>query len=287
MTDTTKIQWTDHTFSPWWGCARVSPACRSCYADTLATRWGHELWRRHGDRRMLSDETWRKPLKWNRDAERAGTPARVFCASMADVFEDHPQVAEPRKRLWDLIESTPWLHWQLLTKRIENVKTMAPWGDNWPDTVWLGTSVENQRWAETRIPILLSIPAHTRFLSCEPLLGHVDLRNLRLPDGRFLDALTGDVKTPEGDVYGCAPDTVSWVIGGGESGPRSRPTELGWLSSLIEQCEATGVAAFTKQVGTVAAKALGSADRKGGDPSYWPPELMVRQFPRAAVAVAS
>jgi protein gp37 len=177
-----KIEWTDYTFNPWWGCARVSPACRSCYADTLATRYGHDqLWRRKGPRRLMSDTHWKQPLKWNRDAERDGTPKRVFCASMADVFEDHPDVAESRQRLWDLINATPWLHWQLLTKRPENVAAMAPWGNDWPDHVWLGTSVENQRWAETRIPHLLAIPAKTRFLSCEPLLGPVDLSQWMTP----------------------------------------------------------------------------------------------------------
>lgn len=142
MSDTTRIEWCDHTFSPWWGCSRVSPACRSCYAEAWASRWGHEVWRRGGPRRMLSDAAWARPLKWNRDARRAGVPARVFCASMADVFEDHPQLPEPRKRLWDLIEATPDLHWQLLTKRAGNVAGMVPWGGSWPPNVWIGCSAE-------------------------------------------------------------------------------------------------------------------------------------------------
>lgn len=99
MSDITKIEWTDHTFNPWWGCSRVSPACRFCYADRDARRYGHDLWRRHGQRRMLSEKNWERPLKWNRDAERAGVPEKVFCASMADVFEDHPDLEESRKRL--------------------------------------------------------------------------------------------------------------------------------------------------------------------------------------------
>src|SRR5690242_7980724 len=104
-----------------------------------------------------------------------GFPEKVFCASMADVFEDHSDLEEPRKRLWDLIEATPWLCWQLLTKRPENVAGMAPWGDEWPSWVWLGVSAENQRWADTRIPVLLEIPARTKFISAEPLLGPIDL----------------------------------------------------------------------------------------------------------------
>ncbi len=158
MSDVTAIEWTDHTFNPWWGCSRVSPACRFCYADRDAQRYGHQVWRRHGPRRMLSEANWQRPLRWNRDAERAGIPAKVFCASMADVFEDHPDVAAPRERLWGLIEATPWLIWQLLTKRPENIARMVPWGGEWPPHVWVGTSVENQRYADERIPVLVSAP---------------------------------------------------------------------------------------------------------------------------------
>ena len=172
---------------------------------------------------MLSEANWTRPLKWNRDAQRAGEPARVFCASMADVFEDHPQVVEARKRLWGLIEATPWLQWQLLTKRIENVAQMAPWGDSWPSNVWLGTSVENQKYADLRIPVLLEIPAKTRFLSCQPLLGPVTL-----------------AKSWRGaDVFQPDQIGVDWIIAGGESGPKSRRSELAWFLSLRDQCEAS------------------------------------------------
>ncbi len=136
-----------HTFNPWWGCARVSPGCRFCYAERDARRYGHQVWGRHGPRRLLSEANWRLPLRWDRDAERAGVPALVFCASMADVFEDHPQVVEPRQRLWRRIEDTPHLRWLLLTKRPENVPEMVPWATAWPEQVWLGTSVETQRYA--------------------------------------------------------------------------------------------------------------------------------------------
>lgn len=176
MTADSKIEWTDHTFNVWWGCARVSSGCRHCYADTLASRWGHELWRRHGPRKPMADQYWREPLQWNRNG-----PARVFCGSMCDLFEAHPErdvrVMQDRERarLWGLIESTPNLTWQLLTKRPENVSSMSPWGDQWPDNVWIGTSVEDQRTADVRIPQLRTIPAVVRFLSCEPLLSRVDL----------------------------------------------------------------------------------------------------------------
>lgn len=263
MSDTTSIQWTNHTFNTWWGCARVSPACRFCYADSLAHRYGHELWRRSGPRRMLSDANWKNPLKWNRAAERAGKPALVFCCSMADVFERHAvdevnaQLDAARSRLWDLIAETPWLRWQLLTKRIENVADMVPWGDDWPDNVWLGTSVENQRFADERIPLLLMRPAKVRFLSCEPLLGAVDLTRVAFTDGggTHLDVVHGRHGVP--GVWSVAAQRVSWVICGGESGAKHRPMDLAWARSLRDQCESAGVPFFFKQHGGRTAKAGG------------------------------
>ena len=265
MSDVTAIEWTDHTFNPWWGCSRVSPACRFCYADRDARRYGHELWRRHGQRRMLSERNWQRPLKWNRDAERNGVPEKVFCASMADVFEDHPDLEEPRKRLWDLIEATPWLCWQLLTKRPENVAGMAPWGDEWPSWVWLGVSAENQRWADTRIPVLFEIPARTKFISAEPLLGPIDLG---------FDHECGD--PPH---YPCPP-MADWLIIGGESGGRARPMQLEWARDLLAQCRESEVSTvpFVKQLGSVLGRELG-AGPKGGDMAGWPADLRVREFP--------
>jgi protein gp37 len=251
MGENTKIEWTDFTFNPWWGCARVSPACRFCYADRDARRYGHELWRRKGPRRMLSDNNWKRPLKWNRDAERAGVPAKVFCASMADVFEDHPQVVDARKRLWGLIEQTPWLRWQLLTKRPENITSMVPWGSDWPNTVWIGTSVENQRFANERLPILVDLPAAVHFVSCEPLLGPVDLSRWFHP---MLDSCT----CAEPDVGGYSmhepycgdgPPLIEWLISGGESGPKARLTHPDWLRSLRDQCITAGVPHLLKQFG--------------------------------------
>lgn len=294
MSDKTGIEWTDHTFNPWWGCSRVSPACRFCYADRDAQRYGHQVWRRHGPRRMLSEANWKRPLKWNRDAQNAGIPAKVFCASMADVFEDHPDVAEPRERLWDVIEATPWLRWQLLTKRPENVAGMVPWGETWPSWVWLGTSVETQRYADQRIPVLLSLPAQTRFLSCEPLLGPVNLdRYLWLTGastaGPFYD-FTGR-RRYGGGIGGQAITFIPardlhWAIIGGESGPRSRPTELRWIEDLLLQCMASGVAPFVKQLGAVLGRQYG-AGTKGGDWDSWPTGLKVREFPQTARTVAA
>jgi protein gp37 len=284
MSDNSAIEWTDHTFSPWWGCSRVSSACRSCYADAWASRWGHELWRRHGPRRMMSEAVWARPGKWNRDAERAGIPAKVFCASMADVFEDHPQVTEARKRLWGLIEATPWLRWQLLTKRIENVAGMVPWGNSWPSWVWLGTSVENQKWADIRIPVLLDIPAKVRFLSCEPLLSRVDLGFTEEWDectcGTGPSGYYGMHERHCGLVPGPSWDRLHWIIAGGESGPRSRRTDPAWFRSLRSQCAVVGVPFFMKQAGAVLAREWGCSDRKGHIPAEWP-EPFPREFPVA------
>jgi protein gp37 len=280
MADTTAIEWTDHTFNPWWGCARVSPACRFCYADGLAKRYGHELWRRKGPRRMLSDANWAKPLKWNREAEQAGVPAKVFCASMADVFEDHPQVVEPRKRLWDLIERTPWLRWQLLTKRPESIADMAPWGDSWPDHVWVGVSAEDQQRADERIPILLSIPAAVRFLSCEPVLEHLDLAGYLRSDVFRCECGAWE---KNGDVHPwCAEcgrawrylpgDTrIDWVISGGESGPKARLTHPDWLRSIRDQCTEAGVPHLFKQFGEYSPYIPLVADpsRPGGQAPDW------------------
>jgi len=259
MSDNSKIEWTTHTFNPWWGCSRVSPACRFCYADRDAQRYGHQVWRRHGPRRMLSDANWQRPLKWNRDAEQTGTPVKVFCASMADVFEEHPDVEEPRERLWGLIEATPWLRWQLLTKRPENVARMAPWGRNWPGHVWLGTSVESQRYADERIPLLLKSGARTLFLSCEPLLGPVDLRTIPYQGDRpyYVDALSRRYRTGrEHDPsdtdcsFGLANlGRVAWVIAGGESGPKARISHPEWFRSLRDQCNSANVPFLFKQWG--------------------------------------
>jgi len=263
----TAISWTDHTFNPWWGCSRISPACVSCYADAWAKRWGFEIWRRHGPRRMLSESNWQKPYTWNRQAKQRGIPEKTFSASMADVFEDHPEVTGPRQRLFRMIEETPWLIWQLLTKRIENVMDMVPWGNDWPPNVWLGASVENQDYGvplgeptgRERIPVLLEIPAKVHFISGEPLLAPV-----RLPED----------------------DRLDWVITGGESGPNARRSDPEWFRSLQAQCQAQGIAFFMKQTGAVLADEWGLKDPKGEDPSEWP-EQWPREFPVTPLPLAA
>jgi protein gp37 len=224
-----EISWTHHTFNPWWGCVKVSPGCEACYAETLSKRWGHKIWgpAKTTQRRLMSDDYWKQPLKWNAAAEKAGTRARVFCASMADVFEDHPGVTSSRIRLWDLIRETPMLDWLLLTKRPENILQMIPdrWRSHPRHNVWYGTSVENQEYADRRIPELLKVPAVVRFLSCEPLLGPVDIFD-------YLWESAG----PEWAGYNLAEPGIHWVIAGGESGPGARPMHPDWARSLRDQC---------------------------------------------------
>jgi protein gp37 len=171
------IQWTTHTFNPWWGCMKVSDGCKNCYAEALSQRFNPGHWGPNSTRKEMSEPYWAKPIAWNKSAQRAGVKAKVFCASMADVFEGLNETFPSLQRLFHIIETTPHLIWQLLTKRPENIMKLVPahWQQKFPDNVWIGTSVENQVTAYRRIPYLLSIPAKVRFLSCEPLMGSVDL----------------------------------------------------------------------------------------------------------------
>lgn len=312
MGDTTGISWTDATFNPWIGCLKVSPGCERCYAETLvSTRFGLPVWGPSSTtpRQRTSASNWKKPLAWNRTAAKASKRTRVFCASLADVFEDHPMVAPWRVDLFVLIEQTPHLDWQLLTKRPENLRRFLPqaWLEAPRANVWLGTTVEDQRRANERILPLIETPAVVRFLSCEPLLEAVSFRRAEVAisdaidfewrDGRRgtpLVSILGDEDTP-GDIH--------WVIAGGESGPGARPFDLAWARSLRDQCKSAGVAYFFKQAGChprcnrtdaiqLAAKGRWVADapgapygrawpydRAGADPAEWPADLRVQQFP--------
>lgn len=228
MAKDSKIEWTHHTFNPWWGCAKVSPACKNCYAETWAKRVGNKVWGKNAERRFFTDKHWNEPLKWNREAAAAGVRRRVFCASMADVFERRADLKEWRERLWNLIEATPSLDWLLLTKRPQNIQKMAPWGEFWPENVWVGTTVENQKYADERLPHLLSVPAKVRFLSCEPLLGKLDLTSY---------------------IKSSTFHPIDWVIAGGESGAHSRPMNPAWVRDLKDQCLSNDIAFHFKQWG--------------------------------------
>src|SRR6184192_322857 len=111
MAKNSSIEWTDHTFNPWWGCAKVSPGCNNCYAETWAKRLGLKVWGPEKDRRFFTDKHWQEPVKWNTDAEQGRRRKRVFCASMADVFEARHELTPWRERLWRLTGQTPWLDW--------------------------------------------------------------------------------------------------------------------------------------------------------------------------------
>jgi len=228
MAKDSSIEWTHHTFNPWWGCTKVSPGCKHCYAEAWARRTGRDIWGPKAPRRELSEAYWRQPLAWDQEARRGSTRARVFCASMADVFEDRRDLDEKRARLWPTIEATPNLDWLLLTKRPQNMRRLTPWGEHWPTNVWAGTTTENQKWADKRIPELLEVPSATHFISAEPLLGPLDLRRWLVTGPRH---------------------SINWVISGGESGPHARPMNPEWARAIRDQCQAAGVAFLFKQWG--------------------------------------
>lgn len=261
-----KIGWTHNTFNPWWGCQKVSPGCANCYAEGLSKRAGFSIW---GDeqsttRRFFGEKHWLEPLKWNDKAVEAGERHRVFCASMADVGEDRADLVEPRRRLSMLIEQTPSLDWLLLTKRPENmVRLFERWwhpNSHWPDNVWVGTSVENQEQADKRVPHLLKIPAAVRFLSCEPLLGPVNL------------GLMGTLPASEHPGYQMLYEKLDWIIVGGESGRHARPMDIKWAEDLHKEASSCEVKFFMKQ--------LGGVHDKRADMELFPEALRVRQYPR-------
>ncbi len=233
MGQDSKIEWTHHTFNPWWGCHKVSPACKFCYAETWARRVGIDAWGHRTERRFFTDNHWNEPLKWNRAAPdlapgHAHRP-RVFCASMADVFEDRRDLDLSRTRLWSLIEKTPRLDWLLLSKRPEHIGDLVPWVNDWPPNVWLGTTAENQHWADLRLPQLMRYRVSVRFASCEPLLGPINLAPYLAPRA-----------TGAG---------LNWVIAGGESGAKSRAMNPSWAKAIRDQCAQAAVPFHFKQWG--------------------------------------
>jgi protein gp37 len=242
MGQNSPIEWTHHTFNPWWGCTKISAACRCCYAERWAKRVNAKLWGISADRRFFGERHWHEPIVWNKAAERHQKRRRVFCASMGDVFEDRPDLIMWRDRLWNLIASTPWLDWLLLTKRVENVGKVVPWKSDWPHNVWLGVTVENQQMAYKRIPELLLYPAAIKFISSEPLLGPLNLtpwlqQHFEQRSRRYISA---DVTHKNG---------LDWVIAGGESGHYARPMHPSWVLSIRDQCLSAGIPFHFKQWG--------------------------------------
>ncbi|AOV00401.1 MULTISPECIES: phage Gp37/Gp68 family protein [Delftia] len=247
MSQDSKIEWTDHTFNPWEGCQRVGPGCDHCYAETRNARYsgGQAInWGPGAPRRRTSVSNWNLPRRWNAQAEafqaQHGRRQRVFCASLADVF-DNAVSREWRDDLAALILDTADLDWLLLTKRIGNAGAMLGemFLDGPPANVWLGATVVNQAEADRDILKLLRIPASVRFLSMEPLLGPVSFEGFFANPSNIADGTN-------------ALEELDWVIAGGESGPGARPTHPNWHRELRDQCEAVGTPFLFKQWGEFA-----------------------------------
>lgn len=281
MAETTGIAWTDSTFNPWLGCTKVGPGCDHCYAEALDNRhrWGGAThWGAGVPRMRTSAANWRKPLAWNKKAAASGKPWRVFCASLADVFDN--EVPEKwRAELWNLIALTPSLTWLLLTKRIGNAAKMLPINTDQVN-VWIGATVVNQEEADRDIPKLLATPAAKRFISYEPAVGPISFRWLPVFDGMA----TRRVATNHLDGL----RALDWIIVGGESGPQAREFDTAWAAEVIAQCREAGIAPFVKQLGArpkglhkngVNETTLLLKDRAGADLSEWPEALRVQEFP--------
>lgn len=263
---------------------KVSPACDHCYAEGFAKRVGQPVWGVDAPRRFFGDKHWNEPLKWNKIG------GRVFCASMADVFEDRAELIPHRERLWSLIQQTPNLRWNLLTKRERMIKQFLPKLGELPN-VRFGVTVENQTYDHR-------IVEGVSWLSVEPMLGPLDLLHANIgcpdchgeceitdPNHDLHPSRTGDAE----DETWCPTCTdagerikipgIDWVIVGGESGPGAREMKLEWAIDLIRQCKDADVAVHFKQTGDVLARKLGLKDKSGKDPSEWPAELRIQEFP--------
>jgi protein gp37 len=246
MAEKTGISWTDSTFNPWIGCTKVGLGCNNCYAEALMDkRWKRVQWGSGQQRQRTSAANWKQPLLWEREHEAFALMhdrrRRVFCASLADVF-DNEAPAQWRGELWQLVKATPHLDWLILTKRIGNVRGMAP-AEGLPANVWLGATIVNQEEYDRDAHKLLAVQASVRFLSVEPMLGPIS----------------------------GAPSigAVDWVIVGGESGKAARPIERAWIDSLADQCAWYSVPFFFKQWGGASATAGGCA-LDGAEAKAWP-----------------
>ncbi|RSV41509.1 phage Gp37/Gp68 family protein [Sphingomonas sp. ABOLE] len=263
MAENTKIEWAHHTFNPWIGCTKVGPGCDHCYAETLATSRLGVIWGNEGERRRTAASTWKQPRRWNNRAAARGVRERVFCASLADVFDNRADPAV-RAELFQLIRETPQLDWLLVTKRIGNAAAMAEAAGGMPENVWLGATIVNQEEANRDIPKLLATPASVRFLSMEPLLGPVDLEVAWHGENALYSECWGDCswcKNGHPPLHNCAAGRQSeadwmkarsgldWVIVGGESGPGARPMHPDWARQLRQQCADAGVPFLFKQWG--------------------------------------
>lgn len=254
MGDTTTISWAERSFNGWVGCQKVGPGCDNCYAEAYDRRFGGTHWGPGAPRRRTTAANWRKPLKWNRIALETGVRSRVFCSSLADVF-DNAVDPQWRRDLAQLIRDTPALDWMLLTKRIGNVARMIDedFDGELPRHVWLGASIVTQQEADRDIPRLNAINASVRWLSMEPLIEPVSIDPDEL---RRLDM----------------------IVVGGESGSGARHFDLDWARDLLAQARTVGTGFHFKQ--------MSQADHPTtyGDWEAFPDDLKVRDLP-ATLAV--
>jgi len=276
MMGLSSIEWCDFTFNPWIGCEKVSSGCDFCYAEEAQDHRYHRVKWGGGPgstRYRTKQGTWKNPAKWDKDARLDRVRRKVFCASLSDVFEDRAELKPWRVDLFEEIYKRQHLDWLMLTKRPENVLAMinesipvagksdAAFRKSFPH-VWFGTSVENQAAFKHRWPLLKALPGAVLFLSIEPLLKPVILS----------------------DDFLSTPNV--WVIVGGESGPNARECAVEWISTIRNQCAASGVPCFIKQLGANSVTGI-NRDRiqhkhdKGGDMNEWISSLHVRQFPKA------
>lgn len=272
-----KIEWCHHTVNFWWGCAlatlldgTLSEECRNCYALLLSKLFsrGKATWGPKGKRWIRHEAARRELYKLDKAAHKRGVRERVFINSMSDTFEDRDDLNEAREMLWAACRFVTNLDILLLTKRPENVTRMvpAPWLTDWPTNVWVGTTCGTQAAADERVPALLKVPAKVRFLSCEPLLGPVDLMldsecsSWRCPECGSAN-VDPDQASDDGKFWTCSScgqsdegeadwkSDIHWVIVGGESGAKARPMHPDWARSLRDQCREAGVAFHFKQHG--------------------------------------
>jgi len=250
LSETTAIQWTNRTWNPWRGCTKVHPRCKNCYMFTEQARYGQD------PSVVIRTKTWNDPIRWQKKAAGAGVSEMVFTCSWSDWF--HVDADQWRPEAWDIVKRCPNLTFQILTKRPQRIAGCLPndWDGGYPN-VWLGSSLDPD---DNHGMELFKIPARVKFLSLEPLLGPVDL-------SKVLSA-------------------ANWIICGGESGPGARPCRVEWIRSIINQCQAAGLPCFTKQMGS---NLVGDEfdkwvchmkHKKGGEPSEWPADLRIREFPK-------
>ena len=244
-----KIEWTEKTWNVVTGCTKISEGCKHCYAERmskrLAGRCGYD--KDEPFKVTLHPDKLDEPLRWRK-------PSKIFVCSMGDLF--HEDVGfDVIRRIWAVMTTARQHTYMILTKRPERMKQFFKWMQkqefkvetSW-DNIWLGVTAENQQRADERIPILLQIPAAKRFVSVEPMLGPVDLLNLKY-DNDILDTLAGEYLSTDGSESYVPWDKLDWVICGGETGQGARPMHPDWVRSLRDQCQQAGTPFFFKSWG--------------------------------------